>query len=354
MWRKLLMRSIGILENRVSFIVNRDSFLTHHSQIYIQRRDKQIVRAYEVNLDYKTYNITSTLGEFFEREVLINSNKIKNKKLIAVSMIDGEKRYIDTNRVVSNGRFVDSCGMASHVLSEKLIKAAFFEFFERQSLIFNYLSQSVGKRLDIKACKELMNYDSYIKNFVDKIQYFNITIDSAVNVVLAIALGNEKKAIGLGTDINIRNAILKSQKEILQNFAVDCTKYDNKDIGFDSHNNSEEDTYYNNFLSLSVEEIENKYMYLNDSQVEVIKENNTMEFNLKELLVRIKENYGINPYVVFINSKRLINNLKVIKIIDFNWFPHMRPEIYSKSIYEYIENKTGKVLLKNEKIIPFP
>lgn len=344
----------GFLGNQINIIVNRDNFLNHHSHIYMERKDSQVIRAYEATLNYKTKNVMSTLGEFFEREVLINTNKLKNKELTAVSMIDGNIKNIDTAKVVFDKCFVDSCGMASHILSDDIVKTAFLEFFERQCLIFNYLSRSLGVKLDIKNCSEVLIYNNYIKNFVDRISYFNISLDNEIYVVIALALGEDRKAIGLGTDIDCKTAILKAQKEILQNFAVECSKYNYQDIGFDINEYSEKDLYHTYFDNLSSLDIEKKYKYLENSPIEIVsnKVNNTL--NLNNLLQKINKNYGIEPYIVFINTKRLVNHLKVIKVIDFNWFPHMRPEFYNDDIYSYVEKRTNIILQRDVNIIPFP
>ena len=344
----------GFLDNKINFIVNRDNFLNHHSHIYMERRDFQVIKSYEVTLDYTTKNILGTIGEFFEREVLINTNKIKIGKLPAISMLNADIKYIETSKVVFDVDFVDSCGMASHIISSDIIRTAIFEFFERQCFIFNYLSQGLAEKIDIANCDQLVRYDMYIKNFTDDISYFNISLNNSLYVIIALAFGDEKKAIGLGTDTCCIGAVLKAQKEILQNFAVECSKYKYTDIGFQYKCSGDIDLYHANFSTLSPLIVKEKYEYLSESPIRKIDSMERGNFQLNRFLYEINEVYGMDPHIVFLRTKRLVNHLKVIKIVDFNWFPNMRPGIYNEYIYNYVEEKTNKVLNREVDIIPFP
>lgn len=349
------MNYTGFLVNKVKFVVNRDSFLNHHNHIYLSRKDKQLVQAYEVDLKYKVKDIVKTLGEFFEREILINTNRLDFEYFAGVSMLDGKIIKIATDKIVSCGNFVDSSGMASHTLSNKLIETAFLEFIERQSFVLNYLSKSKGVKLRISNNKKISKYDKYIKNFVDSVDYYNVSIDEDINVILSIGVGKHKKAIGLGTHTSIENAIIKSQKEILQNFAVDCSKYDYEDIGFYYGENHEKDIYHKNFSSLSPQDLKKKYLYLSDSPYYTVKDDyKRTTLDIDEFVKKISYKYGMDPLIVAINSKRDVNCLKVAKVIDLNWFPHMKPDHYSNNIYKYVEQQTGLSLDRNIDIIPFP
>lgn len=349
------MNCTGFLVNKVKFVVNRDSFLNHHNHIYLSRKDKQLVQAYEVNLKYKVKDIVKTLGEFFEREILINTNRLDFEYFAGMSMLDNRIIKVATDKIVSCGNFVDSSGMASHTLSNKLIETAFLEFIERQSFILNYLSKSKGVKLRISNNKKISKYDEYIKNFVDSVDYYNISIDEDINVILSIAIGRYKKAVGLGTHTCIENAIIKSQKEVLQNFAVDCSKYDYEDIGFYYGENNEKDIYHKNFSSLSPEDVKSLYLYLSDSPSYIVKDiNKNTELDIDDFIKKISDKYGMDPLIVAINSERDVNCLKIAKVVDLHWFPHMKPDHYSNDMYNYVEQQTGLSLDRNICIIPFP
>jgi ribosomal protein S12 methylthiotransferase accessory factor YcaO len=270
-------------------------------------------------------------------------------------MLDGKKDFINTNEVIFNNKFVDSCGMASHFISKKVIESALKEFLERQCFILNYLTRSEGVRINIKNNQYISIIDKYIKNFVDDIYYFNLSIFKGINIVITLAFGEKKKAIGLGTSVALNKAILKSQNEILQNLAVDKSKYNSNG---DNNDDSYKDMYHDNFYKMSVEEVKNCYNYLfnADTEVSVDSHIGSYEDNLdiNKMIQNIYTEYGINPYVYFIPTKRSIPNLKVIKIIDKRWFPHMFPKLYNEEIYNNIERSINKHLDRNVLFIPFP
>ena len=84
----------NFLTNNASFILNTDDFLSHHYHIYIEKSSKYIVKAYEVDFDSKCQHILSTLGEYFEREVLCNINPLKSQTVTLVSLITGEQKKL--------------------------------------------------------------------------------------------------------------------------------------------------------------------------------------------------------------------------------------------------------------------
>ena len=76
----------NFLENKVYFIVNTDRFLDHHYHLYVEKSGRKLIRAYEADKSNKTHHIKSTLGEFFEREVLINYKDRYLGKCIFISI----------------------------------------------------------------------------------------------------------------------------------------------------------------------------------------------------------------------------------------------------------------------------
>ena len=70
---------MSFLSNRIDILINTDIFLSHHYHIYFGKKiNDHIIRAYEVDNSKKREHIKSTLGEYFEREVLLNSNSMRN------------------------------------------------------------------------------------------------------------------------------------------------------------------------------------------------------------------------------------------------------------------------------------
>lgn len=57
----------------------------------------------------------------------------------------------------------------------------------------------------------------------------------------------------------------------------------------------------------------------------------------------IKDNYlklKMNPFIAVFSGRDGLG-VKVVKIKDFNWFPHMRPALYTPEIISYLENTFG-------------
>lgn len=86
--------------------------------------------------------------------------------------------------------------MASHYSSEEVIWKAYKEFFERQSFISSVLYELPAVRLDISGEKELCEFDIYLKNYLDYIKYYNISLSAGLAVVLCIGYGKDRKAAG--------------------------------------------------------------------------------------------------------------------------------------------------------------
>lgn len=148
---------MNFLRNHVYTNINTDCFLYHHYNIYFEKSGEQVIRAYEADKGEKRKHIVSTIGEFYEREILINSNPLNYDTCQAISIITGEKREVPVECLVFKNQFVDSCGMASHYSSEEVIWKAYKEFFERQSFISSVLYELPAVRLVFPGRKSYVN-----------------------------------------------------------------------------------------------------------------------------------------------------------------------------------------------------
>lgn len=333
----------NFLFNKVHFIMNTDCFLEHHYHIYIEKEGEQVIRAYEVDNSNKSEHIKSTIGEFFEREVLINNNPISYNECQMISMVTGNKILFPVSELVFENKFVDSCGMASHTLSSQLIWKAFKENFERQSYISSVLFHLSAIEVDIESSCKLCNIHNYLKNYLDHVKYYNISLSNNIFVVLAIGYSNNTKAAGLGTSRNIELAVEKAQKEMLQYFAVSSNKYNRKNKS--KHQNANEidnkDIYHERFEAMSVKTFRDSYAYLEKNSRIALSElafPKVMEMNLM-----IKDNFiklNMEPYIALFNGREN-SGVKIAKIKDFNWFPHMNPKLYKKDLILSLERKFG-------------
>lgn len=338
--------------NNTFFNVNTDCFLQHHYHIYIEQEGRQTVRAYEADWESKRNHIISTLGEFFEREVLTNNNPIAKEKCRVVSLITGQEKVIAINKVLFVDQFVDSCGMASHYFAEEVVWKAYKEYFERQALITSFLFELSGNEIIISSNKKLDLNDQYLLNYLDEIHYYSISLCRDLHVVLAIGYGKKTKAAGIGTSRNIEKAVEKAQKEILQYFSVAFSKNSSQQYDTSLYF-GKKDIYHEKFDAMSTEDFEKQYKYLRNSQkVEIQYFDTNYSVRRSEIVHNNYKLLGMEPYIAMFNGPERLG-IKVVKILDFNWFPHMRPELYSEELCFNMEKKIGKKMRKEAKWIPF-
>lgn len=336
----------NFLTNDIIFLVNSDKFNTFHYNIFIQKSELQPVKGYTVDIDRKKYsnNLLSTIGEYLERERLVNYNRIRNIELDTIDLLSGRSKKIETKKIISTGEFVDSCGMASHTESEELIINCFREFFERQSFILNYLGKLGGEKIIIESGDK---YDHYIKEFTDHVSYYDISLHHSIKVIIAIADGEYNVAVGLGTDTELASAIEKSQCEILQYFSNSYIKGNRIKIEANST-----DFYHTYFESLDSDKLLTKFRYLENKPKIKFGIKSDLQLNIP-LIRKICNDIGMHPEFVCLFANRGVNRLKVGKIFDRNWFPHMFPYKYKEQQYKFIEKKFGIELDRNIKFLPF-
>lgn len=345
----------GFLKNKTNFILNTDLFLSHHYNVYVEKLSRQSIRAYEVDLTEKRKHILSTLGEYFEREILLNENPSKSPTVIATNLLNGTVKEFDTERIIFFKKFVDSSGMASHRQSRQLIWTAYKEFFERQSFIANYLFHTQATKIVIDKIEESKKLEKYLKNFLDNIIYYNISLNKKIFVILAIGYGKIYKAVGLGTSCSIKKALVKAQKEMLQYFATSHSKYSNRGLILSSEEKTaNKDIYHDNFDKLNPLEIKKAYEYLEGSAELIIDvHEKTEKYDTSVLIKQVSLSLGMAPFVAMFESGHA-NGVKVVKIFDFNWFPHMAPKEYTEEIFFHVGGILGLERKNFSKLLPFP
>ncbi len=69
----------------------------------------------------------------------------------------------------------------------------------------------------------------------------------------------------------------------------------------------------------------------------------------------IKENYkdyNMEPYICIFDGREN-TGIKIVRIRDFNWFPHMRPGLYENSLIVELEKRFKTKIKKCVDWIPF-
>ncbi|GAB3810271.1 YcaO-like family protein [Virgibacillus kimchii] len=117
----------------------------------------------------------------------------EDEKLLSFNLTDGKIQKTNADRIflLDGAIFNDTCGVASHLSSEKVIESAFYEFFERQCLVYRWLTKTPGKKVDIYLINNKQIDHLYNKafNFVDDLYIIDISLHHSVKVILTIGIG---------------------------------------------------------------------------------------------------------------------------------------------------------------------
>ncbi len=134
------------------------------------------------------------IGKAYERNALIAYNYIRNKKIEAFSLLDNTLYSFSLDELKQKNIFFDSCGCAAHTNSRNCIENAFFEFLERQSFIFWYLSKGKSYKVSKIFLNTFKEYTIYFNNF----KCYEISLLESYYVVFFIGELNGKLAVSLG------------------------------------------------------------------------------------------------------------------------------------------------------------
>lgn len=104
---------------------------------------------------------------------------------------------------------------------------------------------------------------------------------------------------------------------------------------------------------MSIKSFKTHYEYLsNNKEIDVQKLKNMNKYALVDI---IKENYikyNMEPHICLFDGREN-TGIKIVKIRDFNWFPHMRPELYERRVVVDLEIKFQRKIKKSVDWIPF-
>lgn len=300
------------------------------------------------------YNVKNALysgiGEYLERITQIKpSHKLKSPYLDAynisteriekipienVLIFDSNVFYADTDF-----KWNDSSGTAFHLYSYELLESSFSEFIERQSLVYNWLTKSPGKKIDLNR----IGNDYFIKRtiqtlngYFNKIELFDISIHPYCHVVLTIGTGDYCKMAGLGAGWNLSKAVFSSVKETLQSISTMIPSHLH-DINPDllEHLNrgpipKPKDKYSAHFQKLSTEEFQEEFSYLSKGYLKVNEDLSNKykpsHKNYLSVLKEISKDLNIELLICYIPS--IIDNIpgSVVRIMGKGAFPHIKSD----------------------------
>lgn len=299
----------------------------------------------------------SSMGEYLERVTQSKPSLIFNEPYLdaynitndSIEKVPMEDIYLfDTSILGSNVKsfWNDSSGTAFHTSSLKLIQSSFFEFIERQSLVFNWLTKTPGKTIKLD---DFCNFDHIrklkilLEGYLENINLFNISIHPRIYVVITVGTSEYCKTVGIAASWSLTNAIFSSMKEALQLLSSKIPSHQQSYFKPDMLNRmanvlipESEEFYISHFENITPEQLKKSYSYLDKSNLQSREQpllNNPTEENYLSTLEKISKDLSVELMVCFIPS--IIQDLpgSVIRIIGKGAFPHIRTDIIEPHLY---------------------
>lgn len=251
--------------------------------------------------------------------------------------------------------FNDSCGLASHIKSFDAIKNGFNEFIERQSLVYNWLSKSQGKKINLADIDQIEKNDSLknilqiAKHFSDEIHAFEISIVNGFFVVLTVGYKGAAFSSGLGADSDILKALESSLNEYLM-ILDSClsTKVHPQQM------KSRHDNIYTTFYSMDVKEFWDKFNYLIQSSdfVDIKSSTNNVD-DFQDLVIKTHEKFQISIYCCYMPFPLKSIDVKVVKVFSPDAYPHIWTKIFDPSDYKITKQLPPTPFPNKFQAIPF-
>ena len=318
-----------------------------------------------------TFNdsIKASLGEFSERYTELSYPHNLNK-VAALNIIDDKITFIEPNQVyllrnnqlTSNKDFFDSSGTAFFTNPERALEKAFFEFIERQSLVYSFLRKWPGKKINKKII--LAALKPYSKYNFSTIIMNDISVITGIHVILFIGINSNSYNVGLGTDYNLNSAI---QNALAEGIGANIFEISNKEIIKRTYSlkllddnikngslkvNSYEDIFFN---LLTPKFILERFKYLETAPLQNNKERKITKKQTVDKIKDICKNWKLKPCISLLNG--ISNNIydSIIHISADGAYPHiftsfLKPEDYKAS---YLLNSSNYFPNKY-KYLPFP
>lgn len=285
--------------------------------------------------------IKAAIGEHLERtSVYVNNKRFKQEMITGINMITSEEVTIPLYRILLNWsspilenivqseKYNDTCGLACHTSSYNCIQSAFFEFFERQCLLYNWFTGSSGKKINMAALMK----DEKIKNLlemayfhVEEVHFFDISLSDDIKVVISLAFGAETKGVGLCAGWNYKQAIMGSIKELFQYITV---QHQRKEIS-DNEDLTDPLYYSTHFLNqVNSETLRRDFHYLiaksEPIDIEIGEDDLTITEQAFNSIIRgIVKELDLDLILCYIPELYTGINTKIAKILTTKGFHHM-------------------------------
>lgn len=290
-------------------------------------------------------SLLGSIGEAYERQTLINFFNCGIEEKIIFTCVNLLTRKVVElpNTAYIRNYFYDTCGLSTHLTTNKCIENSLKEFIERQSFIVSYLSKTKGK---------IIERNKYFFDIVPEefhfLEFYEISLIESYNVVFCIGKKDDQSIdIGLGAGYTIEEALNNVMKE------VKPFSEKHKKIPVQKGQNLD---YVHIYHLLPIEKIISAYDYLKGGEVFIPKP--VQKKTRKDVLIELSSRYKMNLLAcsIFSPNNSFFRNSysKNIKIFSIDWFSSLNLSKVTEDIYKNVEQLTGLSLDRNSNFIPFP
>ncbi|HDR7352946.1 Bacteriocin biosynthesis docking scaffold, SagD family [Bacillus cereus] len=341
------------------FKVEKSVFLNELTQSFLSSPVSHSATGHNANFNIK-HVLKSSIGEWIERKSL-GIDLHKEQPIVAFNMLNGEPAIVEHKQIYfyDNDDFIDSCGVASHLNSISAIKSGFMEFFERQSLIFRWITKRPGILIDITDCKneKINKLITNLYNFIDEVYLIDISVHPSIKTIIVLGSGRYYKGIGLQASENPENAIVGALEEMYQTFGNSWNKnYINEYETFKPHGNL--DFYLEYYHSLTPDKFIDEYSFLISNtpslSISIYLDQASKNFDFNNLVNLVSNDIGIQPICAYIPCFYEGFRTKIIKILSPNSYPHMFPVLFTQEETEINFGRENIEFPNAYKQIPFP
>ncbi|MDR0267854.1 YcaO-like family protein [Paenibacillus sp.] len=348
--------------------VKQNSFLRDYFKCDITPFEENGPPASSVRFNKKGA-LKAAVGEYLERSsVFINNGRFKQENIIGIDMTTHAEVTIPLYRMLLHwgvpplnkqnleGLYSDTCGLASHITSFQSIQSAFFEFFERQSLLYGWFTNTPGKRIEISDLQKDPDLKEQIDmafGYIDELHFIDISLSEKAKVIICIATGKEIKGVGLSAHWDYKNAILGTIKELFQYIAAKGSRYDDNNI-----NENEVDALYysKHFMNeVNSESLKSDFNYLisnsKNIEIDIFDRVEIKEVDFGKIIAELSNELEIDFILCFVPVITDRIRTKIVKIMTTRGFHHM---FTSAILPEEIPMLKGHHVFYNKgKVIPF-
>jgi hypothetical protein len=345
---KLSMNKKNIIFNSALFRKNFISFVFSQEKSALGTGKEQ---------NEKILAIKKALSENAEREELYSLSNLE-KTTSTVSFFEGKVTQ-ETKPCFSllpndyYKGFRDSSGIAAGETSEMALNHAIYEFVERQSLVYSFLTERPGVKLDNvivggKIFEELKNGEFCIND---------ISIVDGISVVLLIFGKEEGFSVGLGTDKNQKKAAYKAFSEALGYgfHLIKNGKQEKEFLDYMEEGENKADVYSQYMHQFfSKESLFEAYRYLENGKV-AQSWKKTLFLSRSVNLFEVSRQLKIPIKVQFLKSNLSESRIKIARVFSEDAYPsinnlEIEPLNYKVSFFE----NEHPQMINISKYLPFP